>query len=359
MLARVRTRWFVGLGLLVVAPALGGIAGAQQDDRQKRAILEKMDSLRAELPDVFFATEPGEPLMLPGVPLTPETHGIGVAVQPVDATMRDQLELPEEQGVVVTEVAPDSPAAKAGLKPHDILLKLGDDPVNAPGDLDHRFRDGIEEPVAVQFLRGGKATTVQVTPRKPAEARAYFIGVSVNPLSDALRSQLDLPEDQGVVAGDVLPESPAAKAGIQPNDILLTIDGKAVGDIQGLVERIQELKDKTVPVKFLRGGEEKTVEVTPEKRKEPLPDPVSERPRVPRVLQPFVPGLRPGWPAPSVWVMGPDGTVRLVPPGQVPMRPGGPGMPPRPLERRLEEMNNQIQELRKAVEELQKASKKE
>jgi len=356
MVASVRARRAVGLGLLGLALALGGAARAQQDDGPgrdirrdirrdiQRAIREGLLDLGPLAPDQEGSLDPDL-----AEPLTPRSHGIGVEVRPVDPTMRALLDLPEDRGVVVTDVAPESAAAEAGLKPHDILLKLGEDPVNGPSDLDERFRDGGQGPVAVQLLRGGKETTVQVAPRKPAGTTRYFIGIAVVPLSDALRSHLDVPEGRGVIAGDVQPDSPAAKAGIKPNDILLTVDGKPVREVADLVRRIQEIKDKAATVELLRGGETMTVEVTPEKRDVPPPADEPARPRLPRGVRPFGPGV----------IMGPDGRFRLAQPVPLPMGPGIPGMPPRALERRLDEMTDQLKELRKAVEGLQKATKEE
>ncbi|HEX8201687.1 MAG TPA: PDZ domain-containing protein [Isosphaeraceae bacterium] len=347
MVTGMRAKRFIGLGLLGVALAGGGFARAQPDDGPGRSIQEQLLRFQQLIPGQEGPVDFGA-----GEELTPETHGIGVAVAGVDETMRVQLDLPEKQGVVVTEVAPESAAAAAGLKEHDVLLKLGDDPVRGPEDLDARFRDRGEEPVAIHLRRGGKETTVRVAPRAPAGRRAYFIGVSAAPLPDALRSQLGLPEDQGVVAGDVLPESPAAKAGIQPHDILLTVDEKPVRDVEGLVARIQEIEDKTVAVKLLRGGKPKTVEVTPEKRPDSLPGRAPERLRVPRDLPPFGSGI----------IIGPDGMVRPARPGQLPLPrglPGALGAPSRQLQRRVDELTSQLKELRKQVEELRKSATKE
>jgi membrane-associated protease RseP (regulator of RpoE activity) len=322
MVASVRARRAVGLGLLGLALALGGAARAQQDDGPERDVLRdiRRDIQRAIREGLLDPGPivPGQEDSLepdPGEPLTPRSHGIGVEVRPVDRTMRAVLDLPKNQGVVVTDVAPESAADEAGLKPHDILLKLGDDPINGPSGLDERFRDRDQGPVTVQLLRGGKETTARVTPRKPSGTTRYFIGISVGTLSDALRSHLDVPKDRGVIAGDVQPDSPAAKAGIKPNDILLTVDQKPVREAADLVERIQEIKDKAAAVELLRGGKTMTVEVTPERRDLPPAADEPARPRLPRGVRPFNPGV----------IIGPDGRFRLAQPVPLPMGPGIPG----------------------------------
>src|SRR5512146_1880559 len=59
----------------------------------------------------------------------PSEYWIGVECYPASETLRSQLDLPEGQGIVVEQVLPESPGAKAGVKRHDILLTAGDKPL--------------------------------------------------------------------------------------------------------------------------------------------------------------------------------------------------------------------------------------
>src|SRR5947209_1764451 len=56
---------------------------------------------------------------------SPQEARLGAQLSPPGATLADQLDLPREQGMVLEEVGPNSAAAKAGLKAHDILLEVG------------------------------------------------------------------------------------------------------------------------------------------------------------------------------------------------------------------------------------------
>jgi beta-lactamase regulating signal transducer with metallopeptidase domain/membrane-associated protease RseP (regulator of RpoE activity) len=87
------------------------------------------------------------------------------------------------------------------------------------------------------------------------------LGVTVHAPSEALVDQLDLPKDQGLVVGQVLPDTPAAKAGLKPNDILLEFNGKPVSTNQGeFVRQVQEIKpDAKVDIVVLRKGKKETV----------------------------------------------------------------------------------------------------
>ena len=64
----------------------------------------------------------------------PPSDDMGAALTPVDASLRAQLNLPQGQGLVVTNVAPDGRAARVGLNANDILLTLGNESLNQPED---------------------------------------------------------------------------------------------------------------------------------------------------------------------------------------------------------------------------------
>ena len=64
-----------------------------------------------------------------------ERPWLGLHCFPVEPTLRAHVKLPEGQGLVVGSVAADSPAAKAGIEPNDILLKAGDQPLKEVADL--------------------------------------------------------------------------------------------------------------------------------------------------------------------------------------------------------------------------------
>jgi beta-lactamase regulating signal transducer with metallopeptidase domain len=99
------------------------------------------------------------------------------------------------------------------------------------------------------------------------------LGVQVSKPSEALVDQLDLPKDQGQVVEQVVPDSPAAKAGLKPHDILLELGGKAVpADYQEFVKEVQDIKaDAKVDAVVLRKGKKETVKgiTLPEAKPEP------------------------------------------------------------------------------------------
>src|SRR3972149_5705182 len=84
-----------------------------------------------------------------------------------------------------------------------------------------------------------EAASVEATdspvPEQAAQplVKKYWIGLLGGPVTPELRYQLDIPEDQGVMVRDVVPESPAAEAGLKSFDIVLAAKDKPVHDMRG------------------------------------------------------------------------------------------------------------------------------
>lgn len=202
---------------------------------------------------------------------------IGVSLVPVDATLRSHLPLPEGQGLVVAGVALDSAAAKAGIEPRDILITAGEQPLAAASDLDKAVRASGDQPIRIHLIRAGKPRELDVAATKRISfvvrdgfPPPYWIGVQASPADETLRAQLQLPDGQGLVATSVLPEGPAIKAGLKPNDVLVTLGGKPLTSVEDLVARVQETKDHPVTLEIIRAGKPMKVEIVPQKREQAL-----------------------------------------------------------------------------------------
>jgi membrane-associated protease RseP (regulator of RpoE activity) len=204
----------------------------------------------------------------------PAAELLGAALQQVGDVLRTQLDIPAGQGLLVASVRPDGPAAQAGLKQNDVLLSVGDKPLTAHADLAKHLKASGESPVPLKLLRGGKPVTLQVRPvyhvtlgPAPEEKTEYFIGVSIEPVDDAVRAQLSLPGGQGVVITDVVGGSPAEKAGVKKNDIVVALGDKAIDTPEALAREVQAAKDKPNTLKVVRGGKRIAIPVTAAVRK--------------------------------------------------------------------------------------------
>jgi membrane-associated protease RseP (regulator of RpoE activity) len=203
---------------------------------------------------------------------------IGVELSPVGDVLRLHLRLGEGKGVVVTAVENESPAAKAGIQKNDVLITLGDEDIAGL----EGFRKSLEaaaekHQISIGLIRAGNKQAVEVTPRSSATQLAlnfiarntgeakFWLGVGLAPADDTLRSQLSLAANEGLVVDHVESDSPAAKAGVMVNDVLLKLDGKALTTIEALTEQIQSIGDKSTSLELLRRGKPASLSVTPEK----------------------------------------------------------------------------------------------
>lgn len=96
----------------------------------------------------------------------------------------------------------------------------------------------------------------------------FRIGLDCAPSSATLRSHLHLDEDTGLTVNMVLPNSPAALAGIRQHDVVVEANGHSVGKVMDLVRQVNESKGTEMSIALIREGEEHLVKVTPEERDE-------------------------------------------------------------------------------------------
>jgi hypothetical protein len=171
------------------------------------------------------------------------------------------------------------------MKPHDVLLKVGDAAVGNTEQLAEALKKSGGKPVRVELLRQGKARTLDVTPKSPKVAEIAFsdapvtawsridatrepryrIGVVLSEADDTLRAQVGLAADEGLIVTEVFPDAPAAKGGIQPHDVLVILDGKRLTTVDAINAQIQEIAEREVEVKLLRSGKELTLRIAPAK----------------------------------------------------------------------------------------------
>lgn len=160
---------------------------------------------------------------------------IGVTIQEVNQSLAQSFGLKQPGGALVSSVEQDSPAARAGLQPGDVILSIDDEKVARSIDLSARVaevRPG--ETVRLGIWRKGepREITVKVGVAKPARvALAGDDKANYGRLGLAVRA-LDADEQrQARVGGGLLVEvasGPAAQAGIHPGDIVLAVNGVPV-----------------------------------------------------------------------------------------------------------------------------------
>ncbi len=212
------------------------------------------------------------------------SNDLGIDVAEVQPALRAQLNLAEGSGLAVTAVPADGPGAKAGIKPHDVLLQVGGTPVGNTEQLAEALKIAAGKPVKIEILRQGKTLTVEATPKSPWVAEVaypdgpvttwarvnvnqeppYRIGVVLAEADDTLRAQVGLAAGEGLIVTEVFPDSPAAKAGIQAHDVLVILDGRRLSTVDAANAQIQEIKEGEVELKLLRGGKDLLLKIAPQ-----------------------------------------------------------------------------------------------
>ncbi|NLS94023.1 MAG: PDZ domain-containing protein [Planctomycetaceae bacterium] len=103
-------------------------------------------------------------------------------------------------------------------------------------------------------------------PQEVVKPSDHWIGVQCGQMSPALRTQLGLEEDQGVLVEALVDDSPATKAGIERHDVLIQAGDRKLTKVQDLIDEVDAVKDGKLSVELVRKGEKKKVELTPVKR---------------------------------------------------------------------------------------------
>jgi membrane-associated protease RseP (regulator of RpoE activity) len=123
---------------------------------------------------------------------------------------------------------------------------------------------------------------------KSPDERSGYLGVSIQDMTRRLAKSMDVKTDEGALVNDVTEDSPADKAGIKEEDIIVEVDGKKITDADNLREVVRKIKPETkVNIVVLRKDEKKTLAATigkaPRSRSYSYSYTAPTIPRVPRI----------------------------------------------------------------------------
>lgn len=168
---------------------------------------------------------------------------LGVTSDTVTTDVAEQLGIGAgTRGVVITDIDPDSPAEKAGLKRTDVILALNGRPISTWEELRLLIAQVVpESTVSLQVVRDGKPRTVEVVVGKVTEnPNELFSGVDVTPITPELRRRLGLndPRLNGLVITTVSEESPYRDR-LAPGMVILEINRAPAGDLRAARELLQ------------------------------------------------------------------------------------------------------------------------
>ena len=202
---------------------------------------------------------------------------IGVQITPVADDVAKALGLSDSKGALVSSVEEGGPAAKAGIRSGDVILKFNGRTINQVTDL-QRFVGGTKpgESSTVEIWRKGKLQTVKVevtevpssssapnnAPEKAPATSADAFGLKVTAVPEADLKRLGL--DSAVQVTEA--GAPASEAGLQPGDLILRVNDKDVGTPEQYAKLVASLdKSKAAALLVLRSGQSQWVLITPSK----------------------------------------------------------------------------------------------
>jgi serine protease Do len=195
---------------------------------------------------------------------------IGIGINDVTPENSKFFQMSKASGAVVTQVEPNAPGARAGLKVGDVITKVDGREVSDAGELQVEIgqkqpgekvelqvmRDGQELalPVTVEELGKGKGSDEETASNPEGKARW---GIVLSDLNSDTRAQLQAPDDvKGAVVARVQPGSPADNAGLAAGDIIQSINRKpmqSAGDVKEALSKVPNGEDALVLI-WSRGG---------------------------------------------------------------------------------------------------------
>jgi len=196
---------------------------------------------------------------------------LGILPQNIDAGLAKQFNLPDQNGALVGDVLPDTPAAKAGIKSGDVIVAFnGKDIPDA-----HSFQLIVSEcspgsSATVKLLSNGRTKTITVTlaelPVKMLQSQNdrnnsdsgsstadALDGVTVQDLNQGIRQQLKVPDEiRGALVTDVDRDSNSAESGLQRGDVIVEVNRQLVSNADDAVKLCRQAKGDQILLKFWR-----------------------------------------------------------------------------------------------------------
>ena len=194
-----------------------------------------------------------------------------ILLQDITPRLAKSLDLPDQKGALVSDVFPNTPAEKAGIKSGDVIVGLNGKDITDVNSFQLAVSESAPGSSAtVKLLHNGRLETVTVTltelpvevapsgndQKKPGSGNSMIdalAGVTVADLEPEVRRQLGVPPSvRGALVSELEPASNSADAGLQRGDVIMEINHQPVGNSSDAVRLGRQAKGDQILLKIWR-----------------------------------------------------------------------------------------------------------
>jgi serine protease Do len=185
---------------------------------------------------------------------------LGVSIQPLTPDLTQGMGLGTDKGALISSVQDDSPAAAAGLKSGDVVVRFGERAIESPKDLSRAvaetasgatvpmkvWRDGAEKTVEVKVAEMKQEVAANASPQGEdsgagASDTVDELGATLAPVNDVTRQQFNLADDaKGVVIADLDQDSALAEQGVRPGDVIERVNDRKIATPGDVAKALQQ-----------------------------------------------------------------------------------------------------------------------
>ncbi|MBW5395072.1 Do family serine endopeptidase, partial [Brachyspira hampsonii] len=198
---------------------------------------------------------------------------LGIYLQDIDENLSRGLNVKQNSGVYVSEVIPDSPAAKGGLQDGDIIIEYDGERMTKSGDLFNKVATTkVGKEVNVKYLRNGRERSTKITiearveddevvPTRQSQNNSQgstrsWMGLDVSNITPEISQRLQIrSNERGVVVLNMTQNSKAYQYGLRPGDVIKAINGITISntdDYDNFVKSYGNDKSFTITIKRAR-----------------------------------------------------------------------------------------------------------
>ena len=198
---------------------------------------------------------------------------LGIYLQDIDENLSRGLNVKQNSGVYVSEVIPDSPAAKGGLQDGDIIIEYDGEKMTKSGDLFNKVATTkVGKEVNVKYLRNGRERSTKITiearvedeevvPTRQSQNNSQssnrsWMGLDVSNITPEISQRLQIrSNERGVVVLNMTQNSKAYQYGLRPGDVIKAINGITISntdDYDNFVKSYGNDKSFTITIKRAR-----------------------------------------------------------------------------------------------------------